>query len=216
MSSQVNRQTSAEKRAEKRKKAHLKHVEYFRQTPEYKIAAKENALERQTSYERKRREWEAEPLEVRSAKKAEKMALKLKREESDERRKSAELRRQASEERRNAAELRRQASEERKSAEREAAEIQRQIEKGELVVGTPHYYTPVVQGNVSFNKTAAEMEEMIAKNKKRYSKTAKQYPGLFGVTSKASGKRHKKTKKSHKKRKTHKKRTSAHKNSRKH
>ena len=190
MSSQVNRQTSAEKRAEKRKKAHLKHLEDFRQTLEYKIAAKENALERQTSYERKRREWEAEPLEVRSAKKAEKMALKLKREESDERRKSAELRRQA--------------SEERKSAEREAAEIQRQIEKGELVVGTPHYYTPVVQGNVSFNKLAAEMDEMIASNRDRHSKTAKEYPGLFGVTRKASGKKHKK-RKTHKKRKGNKK-----------
>ena len=83
-------------------------------------------------------------------------------------------------------------------------ERQRQIETGELVVGTPHYYTPVVQGNVSFDKTAAEMEEMIANNKERHNKTAKEYPGLFGVTRKASGKKHKK-RKTHKKRKGKKK-----------
>jgi hypothetical protein len=197
MSGLVKRKTSAEKRAEKRKKDYQKHLEAFRRTPEYKIAAEENTLERQNSYEQKLREWEADPAGW--------YAKNVKRQASEERRRSAEkLKRQASEERRRSAELRRQASEERKSAERKAAERQRQIEEGELVVGTAHYYQPVVQGNVSFNKLAAEMEEMIAKNRERHSKTAKEYSGLFGVTRKAFGKKNKK-RKTHKKKKSHKK-----------
>jgi hypothetical protein len=195
--SSQERQTSAEKRAEKRKKDHQKRVEAFKQTIEFEIAEKENALDRQNSYERKLRAWKAEPPEVRYAKKERRLNAKMKRQESEERRKAAEFRRQASEERR-------RLSDERKSSERKALERQRQIETGELVVGTPYYYTPVVQGNVSFNKLAAEMDEMIASNRDRHSKTAKEYPGLFGMTRKAFGKKHKK-RKTYKKRKGHKK-----------
>ena len=186
----LKRQTSFERRLEEVRRLNAAALANFRSSRHYNEAIRENALERQTSYEKKHRAW-TESKPQRDAEKARRMEAKMKRQESEERRRLLE----AEETDLTILEMMRlQQEEDDRLAGENSKTLKRVLESR----------VPVVQGNVSFDKTAAEMEEMIANNKERHNKTAKEYPGLFGVTRKASGKKHKK-RKTHKKRKGKKK-----------